>query len=105
VLSRLFIVSQLEPGGSGLECGAYLWVLVASRAAGAGGELSGRSDVLGPAGRGEGLRRSHDDAAGAKPDASSVDRTTVNMGTVRGPLLFGGWVRCLLKAAGGAEPS
>jgi hypothetical protein len=24
VLSRLFIVSQLEPGGSGLESGAYL---------------------------------------------------------------------------------
>jgi hypothetical protein len=26
VLSRLFIISQLEPGGSGLESGAYLSV-------------------------------------------------------------------------------
>src|SRR5215213_8701480 len=70
----------------------------------AGGELSGRSDVLGPAGRGEGLGRSHDDAAGAKPDASPVDRTTVNMGPSAGRSL-GGLVRCRLKAAGGAEPS
>src|SRR5690625_3939388 len=38
--------------------------------------------VLGLADRGEGLRRSHDDAAGAKPGASPVDRTTVNVGTI-----------------------
>ncbi len=95
MLSRLFIVNQLEPGGSGLESGAYLSVWAASRAAGAGGELSGRSDVLGPPGRGEGLRRSHDDAAGAKPGASPVDRTTVNMGTVRGPLPSGD--RCVAR--------
>jgi hypothetical protein len=83
VLSSLFIVDQLEPGGCGLECGAYLPVRAARHAVSGGAELSGRWDVLGPAGRGEGLRRSHDDAAGVKPDASPVDRTTVNTGTVR----------------------
>ncbi len=35
-----------------------------------------------PGGHGEGLRRSHDDAAGVKPGASPVDRMTVNVGTV-----------------------
>src|SRR5215212_2383524 len=48
-----------------------------------GGELSGRWYVSGPAGRGEGLRRSHDETAGAKPGASPVDRTTANVGTAR----------------------
>ena len=52
----------------------------------AGGELSERWYVSGPADRGEGLRRSHDDAAGVKPDASPVNRTTVNVGTIRIPL-------------------
>ena len=41
--------------------------------------------VSGSAGRGEGLRRSHDETAGAKPGASSVDRTTVNVGTIGTP--------------------
>src|SRR4051812_25307387 len=48
-----------------------------------GGELSGRWYVSGLAGRGEGLRRSHDETAGAKPGASPVDRTTANVGTTR----------------------
>lgn len=38
--------------------------------------------VPGLAGRGEGLRRSHDEAAGAKPGAWPVDRNAVNVGTV-----------------------
>jgi len=46
------------------------WFAVRNRLSGpslmvvAGGELSERWYVSGPAGRGEGLRRSHDDAAG-----------------------------------------
>ena len=65
------------------------WLAVRNRLSGpsltvvAGGELSERWYVSGPAGRGEGLRRSHDDAAGVKPDTSPVDRTTVNVGTIR----------------------
>lgn len=54
-----------------------------------GGELPERWHVLGPVGRGEGLRRSHDDAAGVKPGAWPVDRTTVNVGTTSIPLLLG----------------
>src|SRR3954468_19108157 len=50
-----------------------------------GGELSGRWYVSGLAGRGEGLRRSHDETAGAKPGASPVDRNAVNVGTIRSP--------------------
>lgn len=38
--------------------------------------------MLGPEGHGEGLRRSRDEAAGAKPGASPVDRNAVNVGTV-----------------------
>jgi hypothetical protein len=34
VLSRQFTIDQLEPGGSGLGCGAYLLGPIASRAAG-----------------------------------------------------------------------
>ena len=33
-------------------------------------------------GHGEGLRRSHDDAAGAKLDAKLIDRFSVNTGTI-----------------------
>src|SRR5665811_1667677 len=62
---------------------------VASQATVRGGELSERWYVSGPAGRGEGLRRSHDDAAGAKPGTSPVDRTTVNVGTTSIPLPAG----------------
>ena len=40
--------------------------------------------MSGLAGRGEGLRRSHDDAAGVKPGTSPVDRATANVGTVYG---------------------
>src|SRR3954463_2925443 len=54
-----------------------------------GGELSGRWYVSGSAGRGEGLRRSHDETAGAKPGASPVDRTTVNVGTIDTPFPSG----------------
>ena len=66
--------------------GAYLpLVVAASQVAAGGGELSGRLYVSGLAGRGEGLRRSHDETAGAKPGASPVDRATVNVGTARSP--------------------
>ena len=70
---------------------AYLLLIMllcpaAGHAARGGGELSGRWGVLGLAGRGEGLRRSHDETAGAKPGASPVDRTTVNVGTIDTPL-------------------
>ena len=50
-----------------------------------GGELSERLYVSGLAGRGEGLWRSHDETAGAKPGASPVDRSAVNVGTIRSP--------------------
>src|SRR5215217_1734378 len=46
-----------------------------------GGELSGRCYVSGPAGGGAGLRRSHDEPAGAKPGASPAGRTTAYVGT------------------------
>jgi hypothetical protein len=45
--------------------------------------------VPGLAGRGEGLRRSHDETAGAKPGTSPVDRKAVNVGTIGIPLLLG----------------
>ena len=89
MLSHLFIVGQLEPGGLGLESGAYLLVWLQAVRLGLVGNCRVGEMCLGPAGRGEGLRRSHDDAAGVKPDASPVDRTTVNVGTVRGPLASG----------------
>ena len=64
MLLSLFIVDQLEPGGSGLVSGAYLpLVVAASQVAVGGGELPGRLYVSGLAGRGEGLRRSHDETA------------------------------------------
>ncbi len=45
--------------------------------------------VPGLAGRGEGLRRSHDETAGAKPGTSPVDRKAVNVGTIGIPFLLG----------------
>ena len=50
----------------------------------------GTVNVSGLAGRGEGLRRSHDETAGAKPGASPVDRTTVNVGTIGAPFPLSG---------------
>jgi len=38
--------------------------------------------MSGLGGHGEGLRRSRDEAAGAKPGTSPVDRNAVNVGTV-----------------------
>ncbi len=38
--------------------------------------------MSGLGGHGEGLRRSRDEAAGAKPGTSPVDRDAVNVGTV-----------------------
>lgn len=43
----------------------------------------GRVRVSGLGGHGEGLRRSRDEAAGAKPGTSPVDRNAVNVGTVQ----------------------
>jgi hypothetical protein len=60
-----------------------------SQAASRCGELSGRWNVSGLAGRGEGLRRSHDETAGVKPGASPVDRTAVNVGTIDIPFPWG----------------
>jgi YVTN family beta-propeller protein len=63
--------------------------------------------VSGPAGRGEGLRRSHDEAAGVKPGTSPVNRTAVNVGTLRSPFLALGGDRCVAgrRVRMGAEPS
>ena len=61
---------------------------------------AGTASVSGLAGRGEGLRRSHDETAGAKPGASPVDRTTVNVGTIGTPFP---WARCRPKGVDGAE--
>ena len=60
-----------------------LAVAVSQAAHGAG--TVGTVNVSGLAGRGEGLRRSHDETAGAKPGASPVDRMTVNVGTIGTP--------------------
>jgi hypothetical protein len=49
----------------------------------AAGELPAGYEWLGSGGHGEGLRRSHGDAAGVEPGASLVDRTAVNVGTAR----------------------
>ena len=103
-MSRLFIVGQLEPGGSGLESGAYLPVwLQAVQLGWAGncrvGQMCWARQVVVK------VYGSHDDAAGAKPDASPVDRTTVNMGTVRGRSLCGDRCVACRKVADGAEPS
>ena len=43
--------------------------------------------MSGLGGHGEGLRRSHDEAAGAKPGTKPVDRNAVNVGTAHGPVL------------------
>lgn len=78
----LLIVDPLEPGGSGLECGAQPPPPAVSQIAGGGVNCRNGLHVSGPAGRGECLRRSHDETAGAKPGASPVDRTIVNVGTI-----------------------
>jgi hypothetical protein len=70
-----------------------------------GGELSERWYVSGPAGRGEGLRRSHDETAGAKPGASPVNRTAVNVGTLRAPFPLGDRRVADRRVRVGAEPS
>src|ERR1700712_1256633 len=46
------------------------------------GGTSGWLSLGSPGGRGEGLRRSHDDAAGTELGSSPVERTAVNVGTV-----------------------
>jgi hypothetical protein len=69
---------QLKPGGYGLVSGAYLAAEVVVV-----GELPGGCHRPGSGGRGEGLRRSRDEAAGVKPGASPVNRMTVNAGTAR----------------------
>jgi hypothetical protein len=48
-----------------------------------GEELSGGGEAHAREGHGEGLRRSRGEAAGAEPGSSSIERTTVNTGTVR----------------------
>ena len=67
-------------------CGAYPPVGGRQPGGGPGWGTVGTVNVSGLAGRGEGLRRSHDETAGAKPGASPVDRTTVNVGTIDAPL-------------------
>jgi hypothetical protein len=61
------------------------WVAVHVRAAlkVAARRTPGRVRVSGLGGHGEGLRRSRDEAAGAKPGASPVDRNAVNVGTAQ----------------------
>jgi hypothetical protein len=77
VLLRLLSCRQLQPGGCGLVRGAYPPVM-------SGGELPAGCPRSGSGGHGEGLRRSHGEAAGVKPGASLVNRTAVNAGTARG---------------------
>ena len=75
MLLRLLSADQLQSGGCGLVCGAHRhsrWR-----------ELLARCHRLGPGGHGEGLRRSRDDAAGAKPGAYLVNQDAVNVGTAR----------------------
>jgi hypothetical protein len=51
-------------------------------------------------GHGEGLRRTHGEAAGAKLDAAPVDRSAMNVGTALGLPATGGQARCRLLALG-----
>lgn len=76
VALRLLTIRQLETRwiGAGLRC-------VPIAGMGWGTLCRGGMSRLG--GHGEGLRRSHGDAAGVKPGASPVDRMTVNVGTAR----------------------
>ena len=61
------------------------WVAVRTRTAreGAARGTPGKVLVSGLGGHGEGLRRSRDEAAGAKPGTSPVDRDAVNVGTAQ----------------------
>jgi hypothetical protein len=51
-------------------------------------------------GHGEGLRRTHGEAAGAKLGAAPVDRSAMNVGTILGPPARCGQARCRLLAPG-----
>jgi hypothetical protein len=57
-----------------------------------GGPIRGTGGTVrvpGLTGRGEGLRRNHDETAGAKPGTSPVDRKAVNVGTIGIPFPLG----------------
>jgi hypothetical protein len=70
------VQNRLQPGGYGPDRSAR------------SGEVRPGDSVVGQSGRrgghGEGLRRSHGDAAGEKLGASPVERSAVNVGTVLG---------------------
>src|SRR4051794_35736540 len=70
-------VDRLESGRSGPG-------VVRTCPASVGGELPGWLVDVGPGGHGEVLRGSHGDATGTELGSSSIERTSVNVGTVSG---------------------